>query len=186
MTNIIKNVYCDSCILISWLKKEQRKDPQETEGIKQLINHIQAADLNMITSVLTKCEVLECTLTPKAITDLENVLLRQNVILADTNEAIWKLTMRLRNYYKAIHDGLPTLTIPDAVHLATAITYEADIFYSMDEKDEPRKRRALIPLSGNVGGYDLKIEKPLALPDLFTGAAIEAGSKKTNESNSAE
>jgi hypothetical protein len=73
-----------------------------------------------------------------------------------------ELSQQLPDYYqrqRAI-DGLPTLTTPDAIHLATAIYYGASEFHTFDERDEPRRRRALLPLSGNVAGYPLVIIKP--------------------------
>ncbi len=68
----------------------------------------------------------------------------------------------IRDYYQKRKelDDLPTVTTPDAVHLATAILHDVDEMHTFDQNDKPNKRRALIPLSGNVAGHKLIICKP--------------------------
>jgi hypothetical protein len=51
---------------------------------------------------------------------------------------------------------------PDCVHLATAIIYQADVFYTLDGGGKRGKANDLLPLNGNVAGYPLTIRKPLA------------------------
>ncbi len=70
--------------------------------------------------------------------------------------------LQYRDYYqqRKTTDNLPTLTTPDAIHLATAIIYRANEFHTFDEHNETRKRRALLPLNGNVAGYPIVVCKP--------------------------
>jgi predicted nucleic acid-binding protein len=59
------------------------------------------------------------------------------------------LTSKIRDYYqrRKEDDRLPTLTVPDAMHLATAILYGASEFHTFDENNETNRRRALLPTS---------------------------------------
>jgi hypothetical protein len=69
----------------------------------------------------------------------------------------------LRNYYelkKPAFDG-KILSLPDAIHLATAILYRVNEFHTFDN-DGDRKTLGLLPLTGNVGGNRLTICKPQA------------------------
>jgi predicted nucleic acid-binding protein len=151
---------------------EQRASVEETEGVRKLMKCIDDGEVRMITSELTRAEVLRCTLSADAQSKFDAVLQRRNVGVMNTDHFTWKLTHDLRDYYQAQkrNDRLRTLTVPDAVHLATALQYEVDIFYTFDEKNGPRGRRGLIPLNGDVAGFELKIIKPLGEPDLFTAA----------------
>jgi len=155
--------YWDTSIFLAWLKNEKR-NPGEMEGLEELATQIHNNEARMITSVVTKSEILKSTLSNEAVHKLEGVLRRRNVQVIMTDDRIWDLTTELRDYYqqRKDQDKLPTLTTPDAVHLATAIIYKADTFYTFDEKDERSRRRALIPLSGQVAGkYNLVISKPM-------------------------
>ena len=162
--------YWDSCIFLAWLKNEERK-PGEMTGIKELVSQINKNAARLVTSQMTRAEILKSTLTVDAINKLDNVFKRKNIILAPTDGRVWQLAYEIRDYYQARKDadGLPTVTLPDAVHLATAILYQADVFFTFDETDKPNRRRALIPLSGNVAGkYNLIIQKPMGLQtDIF-------------------
>jgi hypothetical protein len=54
-----------------------------------------------------------------------------------------------------------TVSVPDAIHLATALIYRADEFHTFDGKNG-RNTLGLLPLSGDVGGHKLTICKPVA------------------------
>ena len=79
-----------------------------------------------------------------------------------TDRRIATLASELRNYYQLqkVVDGLPALSSPDATHLATAIHFEVSEFQTFDARDEPKKRRGLLPLNGNVAGHNLLIRMP--------------------------
>lgn len=151
-------VYWDTCVFLSWLKAEVRP-VGEMEGVRELVAKIHTNEINMITSVLTRAEILRSTLSDKAKELLDGVMKRRNVEEEGTDFKIWNIAHDLRDFYQNVNDGLPTLTLADAVHLATAIHFKADVFYTFDKKDQ-KKRRALIPLSGNVAGHSLSIKEP--------------------------
>lgn len=176
-------VYLDSCILIASLKNEKRSDPAEMKGVKDLIKHIDEGKLNMITSALTKAEILRCTLSRDAQQKLDDVFKRRNVQVVETTHVIWDKTHDLRDHYKKeqLAGGPKTLSTPDAVHLATAVVYGADKFYTFDGKSSGGKARPLLPLSGNVAGHDLIIERPIGELDLFSQAPVEEEAEDDEE-----
>lgn len=175
----IERQYWDSCIFISWLQDEQRTRPEETQGIVEIVGQVQDQEANMITSVLTLAEVLDCELDDSGRLLLQQTLKRSNVNMVATDHRIWLLASEIRNYYQK-HRGankLRTLSVPDCVHLATAIKHEVDVLYTFDEETKSKKMRAMIPLSGDIAGHDLKIAKPIGKPNLFTGTGYDGRRK---------
>lgn len=124
-----------------------------------------------VTFALTKGEILECTLTDQQKLIMERLIRPPKVQRKDVSTPILDLATEIRNFYQAEkragRTNLPTVELPDAIHLATAIYYDCSCMFTFDEIDvaEPKSRpkRSLIPLSGNVaGGYPLIIEKPFS------------------------
>lgn len=107
-------------------------------------------------------EVYESGLSPDVKDRYSSFLKRRTVHLVDQDLRISDLGREIREYYhrqRAI-DGLPELTIPDATHLATAIHYGVDEFWTFD--DGRHGGRGLLSLNGNVAGHQLTICKPVA------------------------
>jgi hypothetical protein len=84
------------------------------------------------------------------------------VQLLDNDLRVSALAREIREYYEAQSkiDGLPRLTTPDAIHVATAIHYKADAFWTFD--DGGYGGRSLLSLNGNVAGHPLVVCKPVA------------------------
>ena len=154
-------VYWDSCIFIAWLKNE-RRPVGEIDGIAECVEQIETGEVKLITSVITRTEVYETDLSPEVREQYSRFLGRRNVNLIDQDLRISELAREIREYYtrQGRQDGLGGLTTPDAVHLATAIHYRADSFYTFD--DGQKGGRSLLSLSGNVAGHPLHICKPFA------------------------
>lgn len=89
-------------------------------------------------------------------TKFENVFKRRNVVWINHDTRIGKLSHDIRDYYAKRNIKL---TSPDSVHLASAVLYQADLFYTLDGSGK-KKRGHLLPLDGNVAGHKLKIAKP--------------------------
>ena len=154
-------VYFDSCIFIAHLKKEERQDPHDMAGVKDLISKIDRSEIQLATSVLTLSEVLESGVPPGTREDFKQLWGRQNCHLIEVNRDIAEIAHTIRDYYQQQQDELPTLKTPDAIHLATAIFFGCEKFYTFDRNDQRGRNRALIPLSPLVAGrYQLTIEKP--------------------------
>ena len=155
-------IYWDTSIFLAWAKEEKR-EPGEMDGVKECVRGVDSGDIILVTSHLTKTEILESKMTIEAQEKLSRLLKRRNVRSVALDGRVGDLSSEIRDYYQILKqtDGRPSLSTPDAIHLATAILYQADEFHTFDEKDS-QNSRGLIPLSGNVAGYNLIICKPKA------------------------
>ena len=132
------------------------------EGVRDVAMGVHKNHCTLLTSTITETEVLASMLSPEARAKFRELFMRRNCQMVSADHRITRLSSELRDHYqiqKAI-DGLPSLSTPDAIHLATAIHYKASEFHTFDERDDPKKRRALIPLNGNVAGHALVVCKP--------------------------
>lgn len=155
-------VYWDTNIFLALLMDEDRPG-DDMEGVYEWAEKIDKGDARLITSVVTRIEVLESKLTPEVRERFRAVLRRSNVQEVEVGPRIADLAHDLRDHYQALRDvaGGPGLCSMDAIHLATGIIYEVDEVHTFDEKDK-NNCLGLIPLSGSVAGYDLTICKPKA------------------------
>jgi predicted nucleic acid-binding protein len=142
-------IYLDSCIIIAWIKNEARPD-REMEGVEYCFGRINNNEIKAITSENTIGELLPGTFPSGAYDHfMRTVFKRRNFEFVITDRRILFLAQEIRNYY----ESLKKIKLSDAIHLATAIHYKANSFYTFDEK-------RLLPLNGNVAGYNLLICKP--------------------------
>jgi predicted nucleic acid-binding protein len=157
----IKTIYWDSCVFIAWIKDEKRP-PGEMDGIYECVGHVQKGKIRIVTSVMTRTEVFETDLTPDVSEKYANLLNRRNVQTLDQDLRVSNLAREIREFYERQSqiDHLPGLSTPDAVHLATAIHYRVEEFWTFD--DGGYKSRSLLSLNGNVAGHPLVITKPMA------------------------
>src|SRR5437870_6015599 len=148
-------IYWDACIFLAWLKDE----PCEAgvmEGIEDTVKRVNDNEVVLVTSVMTQTEVLESKMPKEAQTKFDNVFKRRNVQWINHDTRVGKLSHDIRDYYA---QRTISLSSPDSVHLASAILYRADVFYTLDGSGK-KKRGHLLPLDGNVAGHKLKIAKP--------------------------
>jgi len=154
----------DTCIFLAWLNNETRA-AGEMEGVAQSVVEIENNRINLIGSSLIYGEIFEARFTDAQKKQFSDFTLRSNVDILPADDAVMRLVGELRDFYekeRAI-DKLPPLCTPDAIHLATAIIYRVKAFYTFDINGSP-KCRGLIPLSGNVGGYNLVVKRPPYTP----------------------
>ena len=158
---LIRTIYWDSCIFIAWIKDEKRP-PGEMDGIYECVEEVEAGRNRIITSVLTRTEVFEANLSQEIKKKYTQLLNRRKVQLLDQDLRVSDLAREIREYYERQSqiDGLPGLSVADAVHLATAIHYRVDAFWTFDNGGY--KARSLLSLNGNVAGHLLVITKPVA------------------------
>ena len=142
--------YWDSGLFIAWLKDETRK-PGEMEGLAEVVSMIDKKEAILITSVITRTEVLESSLTSENKGKFDLLFKRTNCIQVDVNAPISEMAHDIREFYKTKTGK--NLKTPDSTHLATAIIYQCDELQTFDEDD-------MIPLSGNVADHNLVICKP--------------------------
>ncbi len=155
-------VYWDTCIFFAWMKNEKRQ-PGHMEGLRRIADLVERAQLVLITSTITRAEIYQSKTSPEAMKKYDNLLRRSNVVAQNVDLPIAKLTSELMEFY--IDSDFELLT-PDAIHLATAIHFNAHEFHTYDGLDPraPRrtkyKRCGLLLLDGNVAGHPLKIHVP--------------------------
>jgi hypothetical protein len=150
-----EKIYWDACIFLAWLKDESG-DPGVMEGIEDTGQQVNNNKAVLMTSIITQSEVLASKMPKTAQTKFDNLFKRRNVQWINHDTRVGKLSHDIRDYYAQRSINLST---PDSVHLASAILYEADVFYTLDGSGK-KKRGCLLPLDGKVAGHKLRIKKP--------------------------
>lgn len=154
--------YWDTCIFLAWLKNETTRKPGEMDAVTDCLERFKKRELSLVTSVLTITEITVAKIPAGTETLLYEVMQRPNFTKLAVDIRIAKLALDLRNYYlnKNGFNG-KTLTVPDSLHLASAILYRATEFHTFDEKNSNKNNAlGLLPLNGDVGGHRLTICKP--------------------------
>lgn len=156
-----KHLYWDACIFLAWLNGEDDvHGPSVMEGIREIAADVDADRCVLFTSVMTKTEVFHKLKTQWAKDEYTHFCQRPNVAIVAQDERISDKSSAIREHYA--RKGI-TLDAGDCVHLATAILYKADVFYTLDGSGQPPKPNSLLKLDGDVAGYPLAIKKPLAV-----------------------
>ncbi|MBN9532856.1 MAG: PIN domain-containing protein [Alphaproteobacteria bacterium] len=150
--------YWDTCLFLAWIGDEQRPSG-EMDGVREVIEHCKKRNAIILTSVVTTTEVLASKLPvgmDRLFADLMKRIQHKGV---DSKIAL--LAHDLRNHY-AVRAGEfngKILSVPDSIHLATAIMYRANEFHTFDGSNG-HNTLGLLPLSGDVAGHKLIICKP--------------------------
>lgn len=164
-----KIIYWDSCIFMSWLKDEKRSDPQDMAGVRDVVERMKRREVTIVTSTITQAEVGACNVGQLVLPLFDDLMKRKNIQRISVDIKIASMARALRDYYRneaplpntPQGEGKRTLSPPDAIHLATAILNKVDVFHTFDKLgDSKTKTLGLIPLSRNVAGHNLIIEKP--------------------------
>ena len=157
----------DTCVFLSWIKSEPRH-PSETSGIQAVAKQIEAGEIILITSALTRAEIFQGRLSRAEKEKLSRFLRRSNVYTLALDDRVADLVSEIREFYCSTDFELLT---PDAIHVATAIHYNADEFQTFDgsdpnrkPRDKAKKRCGLLLLDGSpiADKHSLRIRKPNA------------------------
>jgi len=146
----IPKYYWDSGLFIAWFKDEKRK-PGEMQGLAEVVSMIDKKEAILVTSVITRTEVLESTLSDENKGMFDKLFKRTNCKQVDVTAPISELAHDIREFCK--NSTGKNLGTPDSQHLATAIVYKCDELHTFDEDD-------MTPLNGNVAGHNLVICMP--------------------------
>jgi predicted nucleic acid-binding protein len=149
-----RKYYWDSCAFIAWLTNEKRP-PGELEGLEEIVKQIESRTADLFTSEITKSEVLEGKMTPAQRDAFTKLFQRRNVVTVDVGGRVMAVVKEIREWNSKI-------SLPDAIHLATAIVYGADEFHTTDGAGKRKRSGDLVPLNGNVAGHKLTICTPQA------------------------
>ncbi len=147
-------VYTDSCVLIAWCSGEPRVN-HEMDGVRDCFEKVERGEIVLI--VLRNILFQEVQLrTVEAAKKFSQLMARRTVELPSLDLRIDRIATELRDYYSK--NGPKELTKYDSLHLATALHYKADAFYTFD--DGKKGGISLLSLNGNVAGHPLLICKP--------------------------
>ena len=152
--------YWDTCILLDHLKGSC-PEPLIMQGIDECVKKIDGRSATLITSVITRLEILQSKTPEEAFKKLASMFDGAFKVMVQVSPPIVDEAYQIRNAF-------PGLSVPDCLHLATAIIYEADEFHTRDGSGTAKKSRKLLPLSGDQKLKGLKIcippVKQMSLP----------------------
>ena len=148
-------IYWDASIFIAWLTNESGHTPEELSGLTQVVDDFDKGHSIIVTSMITKTELLPSKIGAEASKHLALFWKRRQFQPMEITEAIVDLSNHIRDFYAAKSEKPPST--PDSIHLATAIIVKVDVFQTFDGGG---KKRGLLDLNSNVAGYNLKITKP--------------------------
>lgn len=156
--------YWDTACLIAWITDEKRKDLAEMAGLAEVVDMVDRGKALIITSVLWRAEVLNGSMTPAQRKRLEDAFDPRALIELDINSRVMALAGEIRDFQRNSKkkEVLKNVRVPDAIHLASAIYYEATEFHTFDGAGESGQKGKLLTLDGNVAGHRLKICTPKA------------------------
>lgn len=146
--------YWDAAVFIAWFTNEKTRTPAEMAGIQQVVESFDKGTCILVTSMLTKVELLPSKLGATNYAKLTQLWKRKQLQPLDVTERIIDLANEIRSFYAQKGEKVPTT--PDSIHLATAITAKVDVFQTFDGTG----KRGLLKLDGNVAGHNLAIKVP--------------------------
>ena len=151
--NPLRKIYFDSCVFISHLQNgADRQSEGEKNSLISVGAEIREGKIHVITSTITFTEVIRKN-GRSAINDFYEYLRSapETTVVEPSDRICIKAGEIRLSYEVEDNEGQEKkMGTPDAIHLATAITYEVDTFFTF----EKRLRR----LNEKIEG--LKIEKP--------------------------
>jgi predicted nucleic acid-binding protein len=148
-----KKYYWDSCVFIRWL--DGKGEPADLDGLAEIVKQVESGLADLFTSAITETEVLKGRMSADQRQNFSRLFQRKNVVRVDVTGRVLQMSERIREWNAKI-------SVPDAIHLGTAILYEADEFHTTDGEGRRKRAGDLLPLNGNVAGNKLTICKPQA------------------------
>ena len=151
--------YWETSIWIVYLN-EGKEHPDVFERLEEIITEVKARQVTLLTSVLTRIELLEMHHGPAKMRQYDAQLDRRNVHDVAITRQIAALASNFRNHFPSLKSGKK---LSDAIHLATAVDVVADELHTTDEDD-------LLKCNGDPILNGLVVSRPVsAMPKLFTG-----------------
>jgi predicted nucleic acid-binding protein len=152
------SIYWDSCIFIAHVKNEPRQDPLDMAGVSELACSFTFGQIELVTSTITITEVLRTSIGPENYEKFRKLFSWKNFQLIDVSKKIAEISHEIRDTFRGNQGA--TLQTPDCLHLATAIWFKCQTFYTFDGCDQ--KRPGLLSLSNSFEQqYNLIIKKPV-------------------------
>lgn len=173
--------YWDSCIFMHWFS-DPKKDAAVVDGIEEIVRQVERGEAGVMTSVITRIEVLNCKMEKEYVERFFKLFSRPSMQQVNVDPRVAQLAHDIRDHYASLAKPVKLWT-PDCIHLATAIIYEADEMNTLDGAGKRRRPSDLVSLSGSVmGQHKLTIRKPLRQQgSILAGAKPLEIAKKTSE-----
>jgi predicted nucleic acid-binding protein len=178
--------YWDTAPLIAWIIDEKRDDPAEMDGLTEVIDLVERGKAILMTSVLWRAEVLHGSLTGDQKSNLTRVFQNRYIQELSIDARVMDLAGEIRDFQRKQQskDVMKNIRVPDAIHLASAIHYEATEFHTFDGKKADGNTKSLLTLDGNVGGHRLKICVPkITQLRLNFGSGLESKDAEDTDSS---
>jgi predicted nucleic acid-binding protein len=133
-------------------------------GLAEVVEMVDRGRAVLMTSVLWRAEVLDVTVTTAQRKRLEAAFDGRSIIELSIDSRVMSLASEIRSFHRSSKkkDVLKNIRVPDAIHLASAIHYEATEFHTFDGARSGGSRGGLLTLNGNVAGHRLRICVPRA------------------------
>lgn len=157
--------YWDTVCLIAWITDEARLDPSELDGLAEVIELAEQGKATILMSVLWRAEILRGDLIASRKKQLKEIFDFRLIEEVGIDSRVMELASEIRAFHRrsTAKSALKNIRVPDAIHLASAIHYEATEFHTFDgKKPDGRNVGKLLTLNGNVAGHKLKICAPQA------------------------
>lgn len=155
-------VYWDACIILAYIKNEQRLDQDEMRAIKEMVNAFELGALKIVTSTVSIVEVLESSTGLDPYAEFIRFRGRPNLSIVGVTTPIAETAHAIRDFY--YKENSPTVYTPDAIHLATAINHKCQSFYTFD--GSRKNRPGLLDLSPPFQQqFGIPVENPVSYLD---------------------
>jgi predicted nucleic acid-binding protein len=151
--------YWESSIWIVYFN-EGRQHPDVFERIEEILKLVRRNQVTLVTSVITRAELLEDKLGPASLRAYDDLFSRRNIVDQPVTRSITMLASDYRSHFATLRKAGK---FADAIHLATAVDNKADEFHTTDAGD-------LLPCNGDSMLRGTQVIRPsTAAPHLFTG-----------------
>lgn len=155
-------IYWDACIFIALITSEDRPN-KEMDGVYHCKERIMKGEVHLIAAREPLFEEVQLRELESA-ENFRQLMMRKGISLPSIDFRIDRIAKELQDYYSGV--GSRPLGEKDSLHLATAIQYKADYFYTFDSGKKKRTLN-LLAISGLLAGkYPLVICKP-PIPSQF-------------------
>jgi predicted nucleic acid-binding protein len=174
----MNKVYFDSNIFITYFSTDRKRyiksyGEEEVESIEQWFSAMRLGEITVVLSPIVITE-LKTKIYPEKMKLFDEMFNYRSIDLVDVNKGIAGFASELRRFYlnnpfyiNKNDEGSKrnNLTTPDSLHLATAILYKCDQFFTFDDGKSPdgetgAKTIPLLKLEDSVAKYPIKIIKP--------------------------
>jgi predicted nucleic acid-binding protein len=154
-----RKIYWDTTCWLAWLNDERHIwSASVMIGIQDVVYEVETDRAVLFTSAVTRGEIYLGRLSTDKKAMWARLMRRSNVREISADPRVYDRASAIREYHDARKQKIK---LPDATHLATAVLYRADEFQTLDGlQQDGSKHRKLLSLSGDVGGYNLKIVHP--------------------------